>query len=125
MSPRAQRYMWALILGLLALFLYEAAFAAKLKVTWVPPTTNTDGTPLKDLASYHIEWGSCKADGSFDSFQSELDVAAPASWSWIYPVGLNPVCVRIYALNAGGAKSPAAFASGPVRLPTLGTPTQP
>lgn len=119
------RFLVAVFLTLLVLALANAVFAAKLKVTWVPPTTNTDGTPLNDLAGYRIEWGSCNADGSFNALQAGLDVAAPASWSWIYPVSLSQVCVRIYALNVAGARSPAAYASGAVRLPSLGVPTQP
>jgi hypothetical protein len=32
------------------------------KLSWAPPTLNTDGTPLTDLAGYHIYYGTNPAD---------------------------------------------------------------
>jgi hypothetical protein len=34
-------------------------------LTWQPPTQNTDGTPLTNLAGYRIYWGT--APGSYPS----------------------------------------------------------
>ena len=44
---------------LVALFSWPAiAVAGSAMLSWVPPTTNTDGTPLTDLAGYKIHYGS-------------------------------------------------------------------
>lgn len=96
------------------LFAFQDAYAAKLRVTWVAPTTNTDGTPLTDLRSYRIEWGSCNSDGSFGVYQAGINIGAPATSGWIYPTGLKVVCARLYAINSANQLSPPAFASGPV-----------
>ena len=31
-------------------------------LTWIPPTENTNGTPLTDLAGYHIRYGTSPVD---------------------------------------------------------------
>lgn len=31
-------------------------------LAWQPPTTNTDGTPITDLAGYRIHYGTASAD---------------------------------------------------------------
>lgn len=31
-------------------------------LTWIPPTENTNGTPLTDLAGYHIRYGTTPVD---------------------------------------------------------------
>jgi hypothetical protein len=99
------------------------AYAAKMHVTWTPPTQNTDGTPLTDLTGYRIEWGSCNADGSFGTYQAGINVISTATAAWIYPTGLNPVCVRAFSINSANLLSPAVFASGTPK-PTISKPTQ-
>jgi hypothetical protein len=89
------------------------AHAAKVRVTWIAPTQNTDGTPLTDLTGYRVEWGSCKADGTFGTYQAGINVGATASATWVYPTGLSPVCVRLYAINSKQVLSIPAYASGP------------
>jgi hypothetical protein len=44
-------------------------------LTWTPPTTNTDGTPLTNLAGYKIYWGT-SATGTLPNVQS---INTPAS----------------------------------------------
>lgn len=92
------------------------AHAAKLRVTWLAPTTNTDGTPLTDLVGYRVEWGSCNADGSFGVYQAGLNVTDPtALGAWIYPTGLTRVCAHVFAINAQNVLSAASnTGSGPV-----------
>jgi hypothetical protein len=97
------------------------AHAAKVRVTWIAPTQNTDGTPLTDLTGYRVEWGSCKADGTFGTYQAGINVGATASATWVYPTGLNPVCVRLYAINSKNVLSVPAYASGPTP-PVLSKP---
>src|SRR5258706_2943922 len=41
---------------LLVLLLASPAAAGVLDATWIAPTTNVDGTPLNDLASYRLYW---------------------------------------------------------------------
>lgn len=99
------------------------AHAAKMRVTWTPPTTNNDGTPLKDLTGYRIEWGSCKADGSFGTYQAGINVAAPASAAWIYPSGLAQVCAHVFAINSKNVLSGASNTGSAPPLPRLSQPT--
>lgn len=100
------------------------AHAAKMLVSWTPPTQNTDGSPLTDLTSYRVEWGSCGPNGAFGTLQSSITVGATITSTWIYPTGLNPVCVRAYAINAQKMVSaPSAVAQGS-SPPTLGKPVQ-
>lgn len=40
------------------LLLALPAYGADLELSWQPPTTNVDGTPLTDLAGYKVYWGS-------------------------------------------------------------------
>ena len=101
--------------------LIHSAHAAKMSVTWIPPTKNTDGSPLTNLTGYRVEWGSCNADGSFGVYQAGINVAAPATATWIYPTGINPVCARLYSINANNVLSAPAYASGPVPI-TLSQP---
>lgn len=117
-------FFWLLAGAALALlFKIPDAHAAKLRVTWIAPTTNADGTPLTDLAGYRIEWGSCLAPGVFGTYQAGINAPANATSAWIYPTGLNPVCVRLYALNSKNVSSFPAYASG-LAPPTLSKPIQ-
>lgn len=110
-----------IILFLVAVLVPLFAFAAKLKVTWIAPTQNNDGSPLTNLTGYRVEWGSCNADGSFGVYQAGINVIAPATSTWIYPTGLTTVCARLYSINSANALSAPAYASGPA-LPTLSQP---
>ena len=40
------------------------ASGENLRLAWDPPATNTDGTPLTDLAGYRLYWGS--TSGQYD-----------------------------------------------------------
>ncbi len=86
------------------LLIAAPAFAAKIHVTWVNPTRNTDGTPLTDLAAIKIEWGSCNGV-NFGTLQSSISVAPGPQASAVYPSGLSTVCVRAYAINSKGVSS--------------------
>jgi hypothetical protein len=43
----------------------QAVATGSATLSWTPPTTNTDGTPLTNLAGYRIYWGT--TDGSYPS----------------------------------------------------------
>ena len=49
---------------LLILLLPVNSFAGDATLSWDPPTTNTDGTPLTDLAGYIIYYGTTTGDYS-------------------------------------------------------------
>jgi hypothetical protein len=39
-----------------------ATAAGSVTLTWDPPTQNSDGTPLTDLAAYRVYWGSAQGN---------------------------------------------------------------
>jgi hypothetical protein len=47
-------------------------------VSWQAPTTNIDGTPLTDLAGYHVHYGSQSG-----SYTSTIDVANPGLVTYV------------------------------------------
>ena len=53
---RIQNFLFAVVIVLL-LSLSGVAQAATVTLTWDPPTTNADGTPLTDLAGYKVYHG--------------------------------------------------------------------
>ena len=104
------------------LFAFEDTHAAKMFVTWAAPTQNTDGSPLTDLVSYRIEWGSCSAPNVFGKFQSGFNVPATVTRTAIYPTGLAVVCAHVFAINSKNVLSaPSNTASG-TPPPTLAQP---
>ncbi len=116
----------AIALVLLAgLLVGHCAYAAKLTATWVNPTQNTDGSPLTDLVSITIQWGSCSSGNSaIATVQSSITVRAPATSAPIYTTGLTQVCAWAWATNSAGASSsPSNIASATV-VQQLGKPIQ-
>jgi hypothetical protein len=53
-----------IVAGALAPAAIPAAFAGQLDASWTAPTTNTDGSPLTNLASYRLYYGLQSAPGS-------------------------------------------------------------
>jgi hypothetical protein len=47
-------------------------------LSWTQPTENTDGTPITDLAGYHIYYGT---DSS--NFTQTLDIVEPTTTSYV------------------------------------------
>jgi hypothetical protein len=47
-------------------------------LSWTPPTLNTDGTPLDDLAGYKIYYGNASGD-----YPNVIDVADPAAVAYV------------------------------------------
>ena len=51
---------WLIAIGIVMLtagVLIALPYQPKTTLTWDAPTTNTDGTPLTDLAGYKVYWG--------------------------------------------------------------------
>ena len=64
-----------LVLLLIALLTSSFSNAGEADLSWTPPTTNTDGTPLTDLTSYEV-WHGCQQSGTYDAVEV---VQAPTS----------------------------------------------
>lgn len=104
------------------LFGARNAHAAKMYVTWVAPTQNTDGSPLIDLTGYRVEWGSCAANGAFGTYQSGVNVGASVTRTAIYPTSLSTVCAHVFAINSKGVLSSASNTASSSPPPALSQP---
>lgn len=74
-----------------ALILTSTAQAEQKVVLWDAPTTNTDGSPLTDLAGYKLEIGT--SSGVYSTVQ---DVGNVTQVNYDFPVGTRYVAVRAY-----------------------------
>src|SRR3989338_5402020 len=64
------------ILLLLPLFLARNCFAGEATLSWDPPTTNVDGSPLTDLGGYKIYYGIASG-----SYTTSIDVGNTVSYT--------------------------------------------
>src|SRR5437867_6066072 len=90
-----QRSILIFVLALLSVLLAAVtAHAGILDASWTAPTTNIDGTPLTDLASYRVYYGTfgnpCPGGASFQ-------VASPTP----SPAPNERVAVRLIGLSTG------------------------
>ena len=71
-------------------------------LSWTPPTENTDGTPVTDLAGYHIFYGT-----SANAMTTTITVADAAETSYVVG-GLAPgtYYFAVVAYNSDGMESP-------------------
>lgn len=113
---------------LLGMCLVGIATAATVTVTWTPPTTNTDGSPIAatgpgSLTLYRLEYGTCGAGGAFGTKAGEVTRAAPATGT---TVNLQPgtSCVRVFVANTYGAESDASNVASKVVDPPKPSPPQ-
>jgi hypothetical protein len=75
---------------------------ASVTLHWQPPTENTDGTPLSDLAGYRIYYGLDSADMS-----NVIEVANPGLTSYVVEtLAPNTWYFAMTALNSQGMESP-------------------
>ena len=70
-------------------------------LTWQPPTGNTDGSPLSDLAGYRVYWGITQGNYSSSTALSNpgltsyvIEQLTPATWYFV-----------VTAVNASGVES--------------------
>jgi hypothetical protein len=70
-------------------------------LTWNPPTQNTDGTALTDLAGYRVHWGT-----SQDDYSSNVTIDDPGLSSYVVDQ-LTPATwyFSLTAINSAGAQS--------------------
>jgi hypothetical protein len=104
-------------------------------LTWTPPTTNTDGSALKDLAGFKVYWGS--SPGSYPNSQTLADaslttytVSALAPGPWYFVVTAYSQSGRESAYSNAASKTIPATppqspcVADPFKAPTsLGWPT--
>jgi hypothetical protein len=67
---------FGLLLFFLCLFNAYNIHAANVTLSWIPPTTKADGTPLTDLAGYKIYFG-----GSSKNYTQNIDVGNVTSYT--------------------------------------------
>jgi hypothetical protein len=71
-------------------------------LTWDAPTTNTDGTPLTDLAGFRVQWGLTAADLSNSAY-----IQSPTARSWNSgTLAANTWHFGVRAFNALGLEGP-------------------
>ena len=70
-------------------------------LTWQPPTGNTDGSPLSDLAGYRVYWGTTQSNYSSSTALSNpgltsyvIEQLTPATWYFV-----------VTAVNSTGVES--------------------
>src|SRR5438128_24597 len=124
---------WRLALGLAlgaVLFATNPGSAGIVDATWTAPTTNTDGSPLVDLASYRIYHGTGSAPCPGPTFSQVASSTAspPANQTVSFRLtGLSAgttYFVAITAVDAGGMQSAcSAAASAVARITFAVSPT--
>ena len=70
-------------------------------LSWQPPTQNTDGTPLTNLAGYRIYWGTARGD-----YPSSVTVSSAGLTAYVVS-NLTPTTwhFAVTAFNSAGAES--------------------
>jgi hypothetical protein len=79
----------------------QAVATGSATLSWTPPTTNTDGSPLTNLAGYKIYWGTSQGN-----YTSSTTLSNPGLTSYVV-TNLTPGTYFFVAtaLNAAGAES--------------------
>lgn len=120
---------YAIVIALVAAVLLWAggALGSDLVVSYLPPTTNTDGSAIPasgpgSLTQHRVEYGSC-VGAAFGTKVGEVIAPAPATSATI--TGLAPAlwCARVFAKNTYGNESVAsAVATKTIVAPTPNAP---
>ena len=130
-GPRAGfNYAWlTLILGGFLLIAIPGE-AGILDASWTAPTTNTDGSPLTDLASYRVYYGTSGAPcpgGTFLQTASTTPNPGPGQIVSVRFTGLSPTLlynVAVTAVDTSGTQSACSTpASAVARIAFAASPT--
>jgi hypothetical protein len=127
-NPRAA--VTSLGLALVLLLASTPGAAGILDATWTAPTTHTDGTPLTDLASYRVYYGTSGSPCPGSSWMPVASPTASPSVGQRVSVRLTGLTtgasynVAVSAIDAGGVESPCSnFASAVSRFELAVSPT--
>jgi hypothetical protein len=111
-------------LGTLYFMTGAAVDVGVLDASWTAPTTNTDGSPLTDLVSYRVYYGTSASpcpSGTFHQLASAVSAPSPNQTVHFRLTGLTMgqrYHVAIVAVNLRGATSVCSIvASAPARRP--------
>ena len=78
------------------------ASSGALTLNWTPPTENTDGSPLTNLAGYDIHYGTASGD-----YTQNVSVSNPGLATYVVDnLGPGTYYFSIAAVNSTGAESP-------------------
>lgn len=113
------------VLVIFALFLF-ALYANAVTVTWMAPTSNTDGSTISPagpdvIASYKVEWGTCSG-AIFGVKAGEQTLPVTPLTATITGIAAGLTCFRMFATNAGGISSDASNAAQKTILPLKPAP---
>ena len=104
--------------------------AGILDATWTAPTTNTDGSPLTDLASYRVYYGTASAPCPGSSFLQVISSTSSPPPNQTVTARLTGLTtgtlyfVAVTAVDSGGMESAcSAVASAPARIDFAVSPT--
>lgn len=104
-----------------ALLLSSLAYAGDVTLTWTPPTQNTDGSELTDLAGYRIYYGTASA-----SYTQTIEVANPGATSLVVEgLAEGTYYFAATAINASGIESDYSNEAAKVVEPPPTTPAPP
>ena len=78
------------------------ASSGAVTLNWMPPTENTDGSPLTNLAGYDIHYGTASGD-----YTQSVSVSNPGLATYVVDnLGPGTYYFSIAAVNSTGAESP-------------------
>lgn len=90
-----------------------------INVSWTPPTTNTDGSPV-NLTGFRLYWGTVAG-----SLTQTVDVPARAAKYTLTQLPVGIIYVAGTALSADGESARSATVSGPSVAPAVPLPNAP
>ena len=103
---------------LFLLLLSAPAYAGVMTVSWSPPTENTDGTPLIDLAGYKLYYGTASGD-----YTTTIDIGSPGVSTWlIADLAAATYYVVATAYNIAGIESDYSNEAQKVVPPSVPSP---
>jgi hypothetical protein len=87
-----------------------AASSGTATLSWTPPTTNTDGTPVTTLTGYHIYWGTTQAAltqsvAISGASTTSYEVTGLAAGTWYFAVAADAADGTESAQSALGSKT--------------------
>jgi hypothetical protein len=110
--------MRSLMLVLLLALAHSAGAQCSAVLTWTPPTTNTDGSPLTNLASYRVSWGAQQG-----TYPSSMTVTAPANGATVSGLALGTHYFAVQAVNSAGTLSAYSNVASKTCVATPSPPT--